>query len=610
MFGYNGKFLLVDLTSGQIGALDLSEDQAKSFVGGAGLSAALIYDVIKKGIDPLAPESPLIFAVGPLTGSTIPMVSRSSVCGISPLTGLWGEATTGGIFPFRLKAAGFDGIFITGKAKRPVYLYVKNGHAEIKDATHLWGHDIYQTQKIIHDEIKETGMSISCIGEAGEKLVRYACIMNDRGRAAGRCGMGTLMGSKNLKAVITGGNARSTAADTEKIAMLTRQARDTIASNFMSVAYREYGTLLYMDMAMVLGDAPAKYFSKSVFPVRNITGQALREAYTVTNYACQGCPIGCGRSVKNFKKGVSEIDGPEYETAVAFGPLLMNTDLDSVVWANHLCNAAGIDTISAGVCIAYAIDLFEKGILSEKKAGIKLTWGDAPTIVKLVEMIIKQQGIGKLLGEGTKRMAETLGADPETAANVKGLEMAMHDARAFTGEAISYATGPRGACHLKGDYYNVDLGGAFPEIGVSASDRMQVQGKAEMAAKFQSFKDLFDSMLMCKFAPLTVTTVSEALSGITGWSYSPQDILTAGDRSINLKRAINNKLGVTRQDDKLPVVCSQPLDEGSTVGKSPDMETLLKDYYTFRKWDWATGKPSREKLVELGLIKASKDLWG
>jgi aldehyde:ferredoxin oxidoreductase len=186
----------------------------------------------------------------------------------------------------------------------------------------------------------------------------------------------------------------------------------------------------------------------------------------------------------------------------------------------------------------------------------------------------------------------------------------MHDARAFTGEAISYATGPRGACHLKGDYYNVDLGGAFPEIGVSASDRMQVQGKAEMAAKFQSFKDLFDSMLMCKFAPLTVTTVSEALSGITGWSYSPQDILTAGDRSINLKRAINNKLGVTRQDDKLPVVCSQPLDEGSTAGKSPDMETLLKDYYTFRKWDWATGKPSREKLVELGLIKASKDLWG
>lgn len=610
MFGYNGKFLLVDLTSGQIGALDLSEDQAKNFIGGAGLSAALIYDVVKKGIDPLAPESPLIFAVGPLTGSTIPMVSRSSVCGISPLTGLWGEATTGGVFPFRLKAAGFDGIFITGKAKRPVYLYVKDGHAEIKDATHLWGHDIYQTQKIIHDEIKETGMSVSCIGQAGEKLVRYACIMNDRGRAAGRCGMGTLMGSKNLKAVITGGNTRSTAADAEKIAMLTKQARDTIASNFMSVAYREYGTLLYMDMAMVLGDAPAKYFSKSVFPVRNITGQALREAYTVTNYACQGCPIGCGRSVKNFKKGVNEIDGPEYETAVAFGPLLMNTDLDSVVWANHLCNAAGIDTISAGVCIAYAIDLFEKGILSQKKAGIKLTWGDAPTMVKLVEMIINRQGIGKLLGEGTKRMAEALGADPETAANVKGLEMAMHDARAFTGEAISYATGPRGACHLKGDYYNVDLGGAFPEIGVSASDRMQVQGKAEMAAKFQSFKDLFDSMLMCKFAPLTVTTVSEALSGITGWSYSQQDILTAGDRSINLKRAINNKLGVTRQDDKLPAVCRQPLDEGSTAGKSPDMETLLKDYYAFRKWDWATGKPSKEKLVELGLVKAAKDLWG
>jgi aldehyde:ferredoxin oxidoreductase len=422
--------------------------------------------------------------------------------------------------------------------------------------------------------------------------------------------MGAIMGSKNLKAVVVAGNAKSGVAEEAKISELTKQLRDAFSNNFFSVAYREYGTMLYTDMGMFLGDTPAKYFTKSVFPARQVTGQALREQFTVTNYACSGCPIGCGRTVKHFKKGLDEIDGPEYETAVGFGPLCMNSDLKSIVWANHLCNAAGIDTISASVSIAYALHLFEQGILSQKKAGMKLVWGDSNTIVKLVEMIINKEGIGKLLGEGTRRMAEALGANPDEAAHVKGLEMPMHDARAFTGEAISYATGPRGACHLKGDYYGVDLAGVYPEIGVFAGDRFSSQGKAEMAAKYQSFKDLFDSLLMCKFAPVTVTNVAEVLSGITGWKYSPDDILKAGDRSINLKRAISNKLGITRKDDKLPAICAEPLTEGTTAGKAPDMDVMLKEYYAFRQWDWATGKPKKEKLVELGLADVAKDLWG
>ena len=609
MFGYHGKLLQVDLSAKDTKTVELEADDLRRFIGGAGLGARLIYPRVAANMDPLAPDSPLVFTVGPFTGTTIPMVSRFAVCGVSPLTGIWGEATSGGVFPFRLKASGFDGLFITGKADRPVYLCINDGKAEIRDASHVWGKETYQAQRSLKDELKDGGVSVTCIGPAGENLVKYACVMNDRGRAAGRCGLGALMGSKNLKAIVAGGNLKPGLANEARIEELTKQARDAVSANLISQAYREYGTLLYVDMGMLLGDVPARYFTRSVFPARKATGQAFRQAYSMSNYACHGCPVACGRVIKHFRKDVDEIDGPEYETAAAFGPLCMNYDLDSIVWANHLCNANGIDTISAGVSVAFAMYLFDKGVLSEKRAGMKIRWGDGDTIVKLVEMIIKRQGIGELLGEGTRRMAEELGADPDEAAHVKGLEVPMHDARAFTGDAISYATGPRGACHLKGDYYNIDLGGAVLELGILPGDRFQSEGKAEPAAKFQNFKDTFDSLLLCKFAPLSATQVSEILTSVTGWDYTPADIGTAGERSLNLKRAINNKLGVTREDDKLPKVCIEALKEGSTADKSPDMDLLLKDYYDFRKWDWGTGKPTREKLVELGLDDAAGDLW-
>ncbi len=609
MFGYHGNFLEVNLSTKETRNLALKEEDLKNFIGGASLAARLIYDRVKGGMDPLGADSPLVFAVGPFTGSTIPMVSRYAVCGISPQTGIWGESTSGGVFPFRLKASGFDGILVTGKSDRPVYLYIKDGAAEIKDASHLWGKDIYQTQKMLKAEIKQSGLSVACIGPGGENLVTYAGIINDSGRAAGRCGLGALMGSKKLKAIAVTGNKKAEIADEAKIRELTRQARDSISSNATSFAYREYGTLMYSDMAMFTGDAPAEYFTKSVFPANKVTGQALRQAYTVESDACLGCPVGCGRLLKHFRKDIEEVNGPEYETAIAFGPLCRNSDLDSIIYANHLCNAHGIDTISAGVTIAYAMHLFEKGTLDKNRAGMKIEWGDSECIVKLVEMIIKKEGIGELLAKGTRKMAEELGADPSEAAHVKGLEMPMHDARAYSGMAISYATGPRGACHLKGDYYGVDMGRAIPELGIEPGDRFQSEGKAEPAAKFQNFRDMFDSLLLCKFAPLSVTQISEILSNITGWDYTPADINTAGERSVNIKRAINNKLGVSREDDKLPSICIKALKEGSTAGKSPDMDLLLRDYYNFRKWDWSTGKPTREKLMELGLEDAAKDLW-
>ena len=611
MYGYHGKFLKVDLTDNRISEMPLAEDDLKKFIGGATLSARLIYDHVKKGLDPLSPESPLIFATGPLTATSFPMVSRYAVCGISPLTGYWGEATSGGEFPFRLKGSGYDGIFITGRANKPVYLHVDNGTARIRDAAKLWGKDIYETQKMIAQEVKNKGLSTACIGPAGERQIRYAAIMNDQGRAAGRCGMGALMGSKNLKAVVAGGNKRPDPADRSKLAELSKQANTLIRNNAMTFAYREYGTMMYTDMGMILSDVPAKYFTKNVFPVERVTSQKVRQTYLVENYACLGCPIGCGREVKNFRPGFDSVDGPEYETLAAFGPLCMNFDLDSIVYANHLCNANGLDTISAGVSIAYALYLAEQGVLTKKKAGIDLKWGDSKTIIQLLKMIINRKGIGKTLAEGTLRMARELGRDEGEAAQVKGMEMPMHEGRAFHGLAVSYATGPRGACHLKGDYYGVDIGGGVPDLGIiTTGNRLSSVDTGERAAKFQSVKDLYDALTLCKFSPAPIPMIGQALGAITGWEYSPNDLLTAGDRSMNIKRAISNKLGLKRKDDKLPKICLQAHTEGSTAGKKPDMDLLLKDYYQYRQWDWNTGRPTEKKLNELDLGWIAKDLYG
>jgi aldehyde:ferredoxin oxidoreductase len=461
---------------------------------------------------------------------------------------------------------------------------------------------------MIKQEYGEKGLSVACIGSSGEKLVKQAGIMNDEGRAAGRCGLGALMGSKKLKAVAVAGNKRAEQADSSRVNELAKEGIATINGNFISVAFREYGTLMYMDMGMTLGDVPAKYFQKNIFPAQKVSGQALRSNYTVENYACRGCPVGCGRTVKNFSKKIDTVDGPEYETVAAFGPLCMNTDYDSIIEANHLCNLHGLDTISTGVSIAYAMYLYEKKVLTKKKAGMEIKWGDGKTIVKLVKMIISQKGIGKILSQGTLAMAKEFKRSPEEAAQVKGLEMPMHDGRAFQGEAVSYATGPRGACHLKGDYYNIDLGSFVLEYELLPSDRLSPEGKAVNAAKYQSLKDLFDALTLCKFASLSVTQICQMLNAITGWDVTPEELLKTGDRSINIKRAISNKLGVTRKDDKLPKICLKALNEGSTDGIKPDMDAMLKEYYSYRKWDWETGKPSKEILLDLGLNQAAQDL--
>ncbi len=611
MKGYFGKFLKVDLTDRKTDDLPISDDDLKHYVGGSTLAAKIIYDYVKPGMNPLAPENPLVFAAGPFIGSNIPMVSRSAICGIAPVSGLWGEATTGGQFPFRLKGTGYDGILITGKADKPVYLFVKGGKAEIRDAAHLWGKDTYETQELIDKEVGEKA-STACIGAGGEKLIKYAGVMNDEGRSAGRCGLGALMGAKNLKAVVVSGNQKAEFADDEKLKALVDETRDCIKNFPNTNAYRLFGTNMYMDLGMRLGDVPAKYFTKSIFPVEKLHGPAFRARYNMTNYACSGCLIGCGRVIKDFSDEIKRVDGPEYETVAAFGPLCMNFDIDTVVRANHFCNTHGIDTMSAGVSIAFAMHLYEKGVLTKEKAGMEIKWGDSAVILKLLDMIIRQEGIGVVLSKGVKEMAAALGADPEEAAHVKGLEFPMHDSRAYQGAALAYAVGPRGACHLKGSFYNLDAPGneSGLEVGITFSNKNDPAQKGALTAKMLHFCELYNSFTLCQFSPMPAPMIARALAAITGASVSTMDLLTFGERSLNLKRAINNRLGVTRKDDKLPKIVRQALKEGSTAGIEPNMDLMLKEFYEVSNWDWETGKPAKEKLIELGLTQAAKDLWG
>ena len=609
MKGNHGQFLDVDLNRMTTSILNLPEDFYKKYIGGATLAAALVYDRVTPGMDPLSPESPLVFAIGPFTNTSIPMVSRFAVCGISPLTGYWGESTSGGVWGYKLRDAGFDGIIISGRAAHPVYLSLKDGAAEIKDASHIWGKNAYETQEIIKAEIDEKSHSVACIGEAGEKLIAYASVMNDEGRAAGRTGMGALMGSKNLKAIVTGGSQKAPPADKEKLKALSKTSQTDIKNKITSHAFREYGTLFYSDMGMTLGDTPAKYFTENVFEAAKVTGEALRKAYPVESYSCRGCPVGCGREINGFSKTIPKVDGPEYETAIGFGPLCQNHDWDSIIRANVLCNTHGIDTISASVSVSYAFYLFEKEVLTRDHVGFELNWGDGEAIVKLVEMIIAQEGIGQLLSKGTLAMARELGRDENEAAQVKGLEMPMHDGRAFHGLAVSYATGPRGACHLKGEYYNVELGNFVEEYQIIPGDRMSSEAKGVYAAKFQSLKDLYDSLTLCKFSPATPTQICEMINAITGWDYNPETLLAAGDRSMSLKRAISNNFGVTQAHDRLPDVCMAVMQDGATAGVQIDMDLMLKDYYGYRGWDPETGKPTREKLLELDLENVALDLY-
>ncbi|HUU77992.1 MAG TPA: aldehyde ferredoxin oxidoreductase family protein [candidate division Zixibacteria bacterium] len=601
-FGNTGKILEVDLTKEKISILNPDQEIYHEFLGGSGLAARLFFHKLTKELDPLSPENPLGFFAGPLVGTKTPNCGRHVVCAKSPLTNIWGEANSGGKFGAYMKFLGFDGIIFSGKAKNPTSLMIFDKDIELIDAFYLWGKNVFDVEKELQQRFGKIS-SFATIGEAGENLVKIASVMNDGDRAAGRTGMGAVMGSKNLKAIILRSKTRDVqVAKPDELKILGGEMRKNIYDN--TVARRLFGTAAYVSGGMKWGDVAVKYWYKGTMDnVEAIDGERMKETILVKRYHCYSCVIGCGRIVKidEGKYAIPQTAGAEYETLAGFGTNLLINDLKGISYANYLCNHYGLDTISASQIIALTFHLHEKGIITKKELDdVEAIWGNIDAVNELLTKIARREGIGNLLAEGADAVANHYNI-PEEAHTVNGLELPYHDPRAFFSMASVYATSSRGACHNNGDGYKMCLGVTVPEIDLKCEDRFDDIEAGRMAVKVQDFRAVYNALIMCHFAMPPFKDTIKALELATGWEYSIEDVMKVGERITNLKRMLNKQMGLTKANDKLPKIVYHRLTEGGTEGKIPNLEVQLKEYYKVRNWDTTTGFPTESWLKTLNL---------
>ena len=608
--GFFGRLLEVDCSRGVVSVHGLEPGLFERFLGGSGLGAVLTWDELDPDLDPLDPRSPLLFINGLLAGIPIPAACKLSVCGRSPLTGLWNESAVGGDWAARFRRTGFDGIRLRGQASSPVYLLVQGQHAELRDASDLWGLDSFETHRQLAER-HGAKVAIACIGPAGERGVPLAGIMVDgrSARAAGRGGMGALMGSKRLKAVVASGEAVVEIADAAGLKARVRQDMKTIRSR--SQGLRDFGTAGGIQGAEAIGVLPVRNWAGGSWApgARATTAQTFFPSYLHKHHACWGCPMRCSKHVQVERGPHAGIHGhaPEYETLAGFGGNCLNDDVEVIMAANDLCNRAGLDTISTSSAVAFAMEAAERGMVGPVDAeGLSLAWGDADTILGLVEQIASARALGELLGQGTRAAAAVLGpAAAAFAPHSKGLELPYHDPRALHSMAISYATSNRGACHLSSMSYHVDRGIPIPELGYDGpSSLMDSSGKARVARDMQDFVTLFNPLGLCKFLIKTQVGPSHLCAWVraaTGWSIEPAALLLIGERIFQLQRLINLRMGATRADDTLPArFLEQARPDGAAAGSLPELETMLRDYYALRGWD-EQGRPTPAALERVGL---------
>lgn len=602
---YAGKLLRIDLDERQWETQGIGEEDVQRYLLGSGLAAKIFYQEMDPALDPLDPANPLIFMDGLLTGSIAPAACRLSVCGRSPLTGIWNESLVGGYFGAELRFAGYDGLLFEGRAERPVYLWLEDDHIEIRDATPLWRLDSYETEERVREETHPRAQ-VACVGLAGENLVPIAGVVfgGRETRMAGRGGMGALMASKNLKAIAVRGTKRPTYHDPQGFRRAIREANGWIGEN--SISMSKFGTGGGLGKAELYGDLPLKNWLEGSWRegAEKTSGRRIAETILLKHYRCFGCPIGCGKEIKIEEGPYAGLEGhaPEYETLAAFGGLLLNEDLNSIAKANDLCNRYGLDTISTGAVIALAMEACERGLMTIE--GIELTWGNPEAIVRLVEMIAHREGIGDLLASGVRAAADRLGEE-ELAIQVKGLELPMHDPRAFTSMAANYATANRGGCHLEALSFWYGYGTNWPGWGyVGEPDIHTSQGKGKIAYGFQNYLSVYNPLGLCKFiakAGVEPSHLAEWVNLAMGWEWTKDEVLRMGERLFNLKRLINVRLGVSAKDDTLPQrLLTHPRPSGKAKGVLPDLDLMLREYYQLRGWT-PEGIPSEAKLKELGL---------
>jgi len=620
MYGLNGKLLRINLTENAISEEDIPEQLLKEYLGGRGLASRYLYDEVGPGVDPLGPDNRLIFFTGLVTGTVSPSASRYSVVAKSPLTGIWAQSSSGGRWGVDLKASGFDGILFEGKAEKPVYLQIDEGEAKLLDAGDVWGKNVTDTSAIIKKAAGEK-YNVACIGIAGENLVRYAAIMNDLHRAVGRCGLGAVMGSKNLKAVAVRGKQKIKIAHPEEFKETAKMQLELLNESILGAGLQGYGTNLVLDMVNNCGGLPTRNWQTGVFDrVDDVNGTALTDTVLEEAVGCFACPIKCGRKtkIKNGQYAGKEGEGPEYETVGTFGPMCGVSDIEAITMAGYLCNDYGLDTISCGSSIAFAMECFEKGVLTpQKTGGLPIEFGDAEIIINLVHKIARREGVGNLLAEGTRVMAADLGGGSERyAMNVKGLELACYDSRAAKITGLAFATANRGGDHITA-YVQGPTFLASPFLVIDDSEiRDPLEENPKEALIVKELEDalaVFDSAGSCKFMGMALDAREwcEIIRTLTGWKFDVEEFRKVGERIYNLERAFNVREGLTREDDTLPKrLLEDPLPEGPAQGHVNNIEPLLDQYYEFRDWDGTTGKPTAEKLKSLDLGFLVRDLCG
>ena len=631
LYGYAGKVLRIDLTKKKIVKEELKKDFLKLYLGGTGYGARLLWDELPKGVDPLGPENKIVVTTGPLTGTLTPGSGSVEFCFKSPLTEIFGQTRAGGAFGPKLKYAGYDFIVIEGVSDKPVYINIFDEDVELRDASHIWGKTVHETTDILLEEVSNPNASVACIGPGGEKLIRYANIMIDYDRAAGRCGGGAVMGSKKLKAIVVNGDRDIEPAKPEEFYEAAEEAIKAVGLRRADLG--ALGTIGIVSSLNQTGALPSKNFQTCYFEeAEKMSGEELARKYLIKRRACFGCVIGCGRFVwvPAGKYATPPHEGAEYETADMIGIQSLMTSLEPLIRADYLCNTYGIDTISVGNTIAFAIEAFERGLITEKDTGgIRLRWGDPDAVLALLEMIIERKGIGDLLANGVRYAAEKLGRGAEEfACQVKGLEVPAHDTRGTSKSmAIQYAIGnPRGACHIEPawsplwDYSRLQMG--LVELGLpwpppSRFDETGVK-RGQACKLIWLFGELASILGICRFPMqgekdrnLSPQRLSKLVSTLTGWELKPADLMLISERVYNLKRCFNVREGISRKDDKLPKRLMQPLATGPTKGQSvKNLDAMLDEVYEALGWDKATGKPTKQKLEELGLKDVAKAIWG
>lgn len=596
---YMGSVLRVDLTKGTVTTEGVPEDLAARYIGGRGLATKMFADEVDAKVDPLSPENKLFVATGPLTNTTAPTGGRYMVVTKSPLTGLIASSNSGGYFGARMKKAGYDIIVFEGKSPKPVYLKVSEEGVELKDAAGLWGKRVWETTDLLMAEHGRKNASVACIGPAGENLSLIAGVMNDKHRAAGRSGVGAVMGSKNLKAIIAWGKKKSPIVDEAKMRDVVKEKVQKLKENGVTgQGLPALGTKVLDNIINENGLYPTRNFNEATFEgVAAMSGEALVDKYLVKNSACYACPIGCGRVVE-LPSGLKG-EGPEYESGWAFGPMCGIDDLNAITEANLICNDLGFDTISAGVTISAAMELYENGYIpgDDLGKGPVLEFGTTEALAWYLEKMAYREDIGDKMTEGSYRLCEAYG-HPELSMSVKKQELPAYDPRGVQGHGLAYATSNRGGCHVRAYLISPEILGSPEKL-----DPQALEGKPEWVKIFQDLTSVIDSAGLCLFTSfaLGLEDYTELLNAALGRSWKPEEVLAAGERVWNLERKFNLDAGMDPVTDTLPErLLKVPVPAGPNKGNVHRLAELLPDYYKLRGWD-AKGVPTAEKLKELNI---------